>query len=757
MRRVYLVTSLCLLATVAYSAQTGRFTEAQRSFWSFQPVEMPDVPDVGDDSWVGNPVDAFVLSRLEENGLEPNPPADRRTLLRRVTIDLTGLPPTEAEIEAYLADDTPDAFSKVVERLLASPAYGERWGRHWLDVARYADSDGFKADATRPHIWRYRDYVIEAFNDDKPYDRFIREQIAGDELYPGSREALVAMGFNRHWIDETNAAGIITRRQETLDEITSATGAAFLGLTVACARCHDHKFDPILQKDFYRLQAFFANTSFGDGPLPIADPVERRAYEEQLARWEEATRTIREEMERIVAPLREPNAPAYFEEPVQEAILMDPAKRDSTQAMWFHTASNRVVFTGDPDDRRLGRLDDEAGVARYKELREQLAGFEDLKPAPPDEGQFMIDISPTAPPIHVLAGGNPLAPVEEVQPGFLSILDPGDAPITPLPELESTGRRTALAEWLTDPDNPLTARVMVNRIWHHHFGRGIVATPGDFGRQGARPTHPELLDFLAAYFVVNGWSIKDMHRLILLSSTYRMSSAYREDAAAVDPDNDLLWRYERRRMEGEAIRDSILFVSGLLNPEMGGPGVYPPVPSGYVSELSSTAAAGGWQIEEDQRQNLRRSVYIFQRRNLPYPMVHAFDGANMFQPWHSRSHTVTPIQSLEMLNDELVVEYATAFAGRLLGDGSGATEAWEYVDPGFRLAFGRGASAEELQSAAAFLEQQIPVMAARLADPNDERVPLPGSIPEGMDPAGAAALVDLCHMLLVSNEFLYID
>ena len=283
MRRLCVFLALCLAATALYAAETNVFTDAQRSFWSLQPVTKPAVPAVKGKQWVKNSIDAFVLAKLEEKQLEPNKPADKLTLLRRVTIDLTGLPPTQQEAQAFLSDSSATAYEKVVDRLLASPAYGERWGRHWLDVARYADSDGFKADGTRPYIWRYRDYVIKAFNDDKPYDRFVREQIAGDELYPGDPDALIAMGFNRHWIDESNAAGLFTRRQETLDDITNVTGATFLGLTFGCARCHDHKYDPILQKDYYRLQAFFANTSFGDGPLPLKDVAERKKYEEQKA------------------------------------------------------------------------------------------------------------------------------------------------------------------------------------------------------------------------------------------------------------------------------------------------------------------------------------------------------------------------------------------------------------------------------------------------------------------------------------------
>jgi hypothetical protein len=742
--------------TLAIAAQPRAFSERQRSWWSLRPIVRPDLPAVRDPSWVATPVDAFVLARLEAAGLAPNPRADRRTLLRRATIDLTGLQPTEQEIERFQADTSPDAWSTVVDRLLVSPAYGERWGRHWLDVARYADSNGFKADETRPHIWRYRDYVVKAFNDDKPYDRFVREQIAGDELYPGNPEALVAMGFNRHWIDETNAAGLLLRRQETIDEMTSATGAVFLGMTIGCARCHDHKFDPILQKDYYRLQAFFANTVAGDGPLPLTDPDARRAYEAKQAEWEAKTRDIRAEMDAILAPLRLSRAQSgsnTFEDEVKEAIFLEPVRRDPFQAVIARTAEPRVELPGDPDARTLRTLKPDA-AARYAELKKQLAEFDAVKPARLEEGQYMVDLSATAPPTYVLKGGNLQARLEEVRPGFLTILDPGDAVIAPPPGLHSTGRRSALAAWLTDPKNPLPARVMVNRVWHYHFGRGLAATPGDLGLMGARPTHPELVDYLASTFQ-RGWSIKALHRLIMLSNTYQQSSSANPRSAAVDPDNKLLWRYERRRMEAEAIRDSMLQVSGMLNPAMGGPGVFPPLPPGTISELSATAAAGGWRTETDPARANRRSVYIFVRRNLRYPMLQDFDSANTFESHAVRTNTVTAAQSLDLLNNDLMLDWARGLAGRAIKDAG--TDLLAQVDRVFRLAYGRRATVEEQEIVTAFLERQMPLLAERLATGGETPPPVPRDLPPGVDTVRAAALVDLSHMLLSSNEFLYIE
>jgi Protein of unknown function (DUF1553)/Protein of unknown function (DUF1549) len=746
---------LALSAGIVYTAESDTFTPAQRSYWAFQPVKKSLVPAVKNQQWVKTPIDSFVLAKLEEAGLQPNPPADRLTLLRRATIDMTGLPPTQEEIQQFLADKSPNAWEKVVDRLLASPAYGERWARHWLDVARYADSNGFKADETRPNIWRYRDYVIDAFNSDKPYDRFIKEQIAGDELYPGDPDALVAMGFNRHWTDETNAAALFPRRQETLDDITTATGEAFLGLTFGCARCHNHKFDPILQKDYYRLQAFFANTSFGDGPIPLKDPTQRRKYEAQKAMWEEQTKDIRAEMDKLVEPLRTAKLESgshTFEEAVKEAILMDPSKRDPLQAMMYHTAGPRVTFGEEPDARTLRSLKGD-DAKRYAELKKQLAAFDSLKPAPLPQGQFMIDIGPKAPPTYILRGGNLDLKGEEVQPGFLSILDPTDAKVTALPN--ATGRRSALAAWLTDPKNPLVARVMVNRIWHYNFGTGIVSTPGDFGRMGARPTHPELLDYLSANFVDNGWSIKNLQRQILLSNTYQQSSDTQTKAAEQDPDNKLLWRWSRHRMEAEAVRDSMLFTSGLLNTKMGGPGVFPPVPAGTISDLSATAAAGGWKTEKDASQNNRRSVYIFVRRNLRYPMLQEFDSANTFESCDFRKNTVTPSQSLDLLNNDLILEWAQALAGRVLNDSGMTPDA--QIERAFKLAYGRAPSPEEQKVTADFLARQIPIMAQRIAADAKTKPPMPVNMPAGADPARAAALVDLSQMLLDSNQFLYIN
>lgn len=715
--------AVSLLGGSTSESKSKGFTAMQKRWWAFQPVMRQEVPPVRAKGWVQNEIDAFILAKLEEKGIQPNPRADKVTLIRRASLAVTGLPPRPEEVQAFLADNSAKAWERVVDRLLASPHYGERWARHWLDVARYADSEGFKSDETRPNVWRYRDYVIQSFNEDKPYDRFVREQIAGDELYPGDANALVAVGFNRHFPDESNAANIMQRRQELLNDITDTVGLAFLAMTVGCARCHDHKFDPILQKDYYRLQAFFANTRIEDGA--VLESRERRAeWERRHQAWMAATADVRAEIEALLKPKYEAKYQerfSRFPEEIQAVITMEPARRNPYQWQMFHKAKPQITFT----EQEIAAMLRGAEKEQYLELKGRLAAFDHLKPEPPAVAQTMIDNGMEAPKTYLLAGGAWNSPQEEVEPGFLSILDPAAAKIEALPELNSTGRRAALARWLTDPGNPLTARVMVNRIWHYHFGKGIVATPNDFGVMGERPTHRELLDQLAWRFMQEGWSMKKLHKTILMSSTWQQSSQYREEAAAKDPDNKLLWRFHRRRLEAEAIRDSMLHVSGLLNLKMGGPGVFPPLPPGVETR-------GGWKKEEDPDEARRRSVYIFVRRNMRYPMLEVFDLPDTHESCGRRMATVSSMQALELLNNDLVWEWAGAFARRVANDSGLTPEA--QVDRAWRLALSRPATDAERRDAVAFLERQ-----EKLAGSRD------------------AALLDFCHMLLNSNEFLYLN
>jgi hypothetical protein len=721
------------------------FTPAQRRLWWLKPAEAQTVPAVRNRTWAKTRIDRFILARLEEKGIQPNPAADKITLLRRATLDITGLLPTPEETQDFVSDQSPQAWEKVVDRLLASPRYGERWARHWLDLAHYADSEGFKSDETRPHVWRYRDYVIRAFNSDKPYDCFLSEQIAGDEMFPNNPDALVATGFTRHYPDESNARNLFQRRQEILNDVTDTVGSVFLGLTFGCARCHDHKFDPILQKDYYRLQAFFAAVH-SENNVPIVSAAEIGQYQQKRAEWEEKTRHIREEMARLVETPREEmyrNEFVKYPEAIQHAITTAPDKRTAEQWQMFY--QSRILLGGFTEQQAARHLKGDA-AARYAELSKALAGFDALKPAELPVAQVMIETGTGAPETHVLGAGAWDAPREEVQPGFLTIVDPGDAKVGSVPVPGKTGRRSALARWLTDPANPLTARVIVNRIWHHHFGRGIVGTPSDFGLMGERPTNRELLDDLAVRFVEQGWSMKKLHREILLSAAWRQSSAWRAEAAAADPDDKLLWRFPRRRLEGETIRDTMLQVSGVLNYKEGGPGVFPPMPPGVVTR-------GGWNDTEDAREAARRSVYIFVRRNTRYPMLETFDMPDTHESCSRRNSTITPAQALELMNDDLVFNWARAFAGRVLNDPGLSREA--QIERAWRLAYNRPPTRTELDLASAFFDRQVPVLQERIA--RDDKPTVPEGLPAGADPVQAAVLVDLCHMLFASNEFVTLN
>jgi Protein of unknown function (DUF1553)/Protein of unknown function (DUF1549)/Planctomycete cytochrome C len=742
--------NLRLRAAIAPAgAQTAdkKFTDAQRRFWAFQKVTKPPLPSVKATSWVRTPIDAFILAKLEEKNLQPNPPADKVTLIRRAYFDLIGLPPTPEQVQAFVADASPRAFEKVVDELLASPHYGERWGRHWLDLARYADTQGFKADETRPNMWRYRDYVIESLNQDKSYDRFVKEQIAGDELYPNEPAAKVATGFNRLWPDESNLANPIIMRQEILDDITDTTASVFLGLTYGCAKCHDHKFDPILQKDYYKLEAFFAGITNSDHASLLSGE-EAVRYDRQYAEWDSKTREIRAAMSSILDEIRlakTRDAIGMFPKEALDAVFTAPEQRTAMQWQMYYRSASRL-----PADEALEKALQGEAKARYAALKKELAQYDAIKPAAPPVAQIMIDQGREAPPTHILAKGVWDAPLDEVQPGFLTILDPSPAKIVAPEGLNSSGRRTALANWLADANNPLTARVMVNRIWNDHFGLGIVGTPSDFGVMGERPSNPQLLDYLASTFVENGWSIKKMHRLIMLSNAYQQSSAYQAQAAGIDPGDRLLWRFERRRLEGEVIRDSMLYVSGELNPKMGGPGVFPPLPPG-VSMPRSTYL--NWKTELDRAEANRRSIFVFVKRNLRYPMFEAFDFPDTHESCPRRNTTVTPTQPLTLMNDELVMEWSRALASRVLNDSG--LNAGQQVERAYRLALARAPKPEEAAAVLDFLTQQSILTGQRLA--KNEKLPLPDAIPQGMSPAMAAAFVDLCHALLNSNEFLYMN
>ncbi len=712
------------------AAPADRFRPHQRRYWAFQPVKTAAPPKIAATDWARNPIDAFVAAKLEEKAIAPSPATDRVTLLRRAYFDLTGLPPSVDAVQSFLADQSPDAYEKVVDRLLASPQYGERWARHWLDLARYAESDGFRADDIRPNAWRYRDYVIRSFNAGKPYDRFVQEQIAGDELWPDDLDARVATAFHRHYPDEYNAQNLRQRRQQILDDVTDTVGSVFLGMTFECARCHDHKFDPILHTDYYRLQAFFSNIS-ADDEFPMLSKAEYADYQRKLAVWEEKTASIRSEMSALLTAARTKSHKARYMAYVDEVqqALDKPLEQRTPIELWM--ADKAKYFMNPAEESLANGLKGEA-KEKWAKLKAQLDEFKELRPAPVPKGTGLTELTSQPIPSHVLLGGAYNRPGDPVAPGFLTILSPGDAVVTPPTNgVNSTGRRTALAKWLTAPDNPLTPRVMVNRIWHHHFGRGLVATTSDFGIMGERRTHSELLDWLAAEFVRSGWDMKHMHRLIMSSSTYRQSSNFRAAAAAKDPANQLLWRYERRRLEGESIRDTALSVSGLLNPELYGPSVRPPLPKGV--------AESAWKSSPDLASHHRRSIYTFLRRNNLYPMLDVFDMPDTHTSCGRRGVTTTAPQALTYLNSDQTIDWARSFANKVL---AAAPSDWKaQVDEAYRMAYSRPPSPAERDMALTFFEQHQNTIAEK--QPSAQ--------------VHAAVLADFCHALFNSSEFIYIN
>jgi hypothetical protein len=664
-----------------------------KDWWAFQKPVRPAVPETGDARWAKNPIDAFTYRKLVEKGLQPAPRADKTTLARRAYLDLIGILPSPAEVDAFVNDNAPDAFARLVDRLLESPHYGERWGRHWLDVARYADSGGYEHDFDYPAAWRYRDYVVKAFNEDKPYDRFLREQLAGDELEKVTFETVTATGFNRvgptvGYREKDNPQ----YRYNYLDDMIGTTSRAFMGLTVNCARCHDHKFDPIKQVEYYRMMAvFFPYINY---EWPLAPPGEVAAYEQKKAAVEARIQPLKERIAEILKPYREiafEQKLKEFPEEIQIAVHTPEEERTEGQKL---LAAQVASVSG-----RLDTLITEEHRAEIKTLEAEILEIEKDRPEElpfamgirdgdfrfsPDgrgdevqpgkgdrifydfEGTFVpVAGKPYEPPqARILPSADYHDQGDVVEPGFLGVLSDGKPP-TELPPSNghvTTGRRRALAEWLLSPDHPLTARVMVNRIWQNHFGRGIVATASNFGKLGQLPTHPELLDWLATEFVRKGWSIKSMHRLMMNSESYQMSSSFFEEAnAKKDPRNDFLWRYRSRRLEAEIIRDTILAAAGNLNLEMGGKPFFPPIPK----EVQESYPNGKWTANEEGPAVWRRSIYTYFKRGLRYPMFDVFDLPNLNVTCESRVTTTVPTQALTLLNNSFVLDQASYFAQRV--------------------------------------------------------------------------------------------
>jgi len=638
--------------------------------WLLRKPKLETAPAVKNAAWVKNPIDAFVLARLEAKGLSPGPPADRRALIRRLYFDLIGLPPAPEEIQQFQSDPSPVAYEKLIDTLLADTRYGERWARHWLDLARFAETDGFAIDGERPTAWRYRDYVIRSFNKDKPYDLFVKEQLAGDELndkraVPEDRsERLVAMGFLRMATWEADANFKTQLRQDFLNEVTGTTASVFLGLTVGCARCHDHKYDPIPQRDFYRMQSFFAATRVEERPAPFLKIENPHGMKQLQRQYEDEAEIAGEEFSKLEAALKQ-KTKGDFAKAIKD-------KKDVT-----YSDEERKSYEG---ARNRARRVNEAAL-RYRPVAYSVSDV-----VPPQV--------PAVAETFVLAGGELAGRGEKVDPGFPQCVV-GKAEDAKIPFAGgSSGRREALAEWIASPDNPLTARVMVNRIWQHHFGEGLVRTPNDFGKNGDKPSHPELLDWLAARFVERKWSIKGMHKLMLLSNTYQQSTGHPEwkQYAKVDPDNRLLWRMNWLRLDSEVLRDSILAASGRLEKTAGGPGVF--------FNISQDVADGfeffKW-FPSDEKEQLRRTIYAFQRRSVMMPLMEVFDGANMSESCSRRQITTVAPQAFTLLNGELTNTEAKHFAARVMELAGPDRE--RQIDKAFHFALGRSPSIREKNEA----------------------------------------------------------
>lgn len=673
----------------------GVISDEDRQWWAFQPVKAVQPPADGE-GWARNPVDRFIAQKLQERSLTPAPEASRRVLIRRVMFDLHGLPPTPAEIEAFVNDPDPHAYEKLIDQLLESPRYGERAARHWLDLVRYADSDGYRLDSYRPDAWRYRDYVIRSFNSDKPYDRFVQEQLAGDELFPGDPDAITATGYLRHWIYEYNQRDVRTQWDLILTDITDTTADVFLGLGLQCARCHDHKFDPLLQKDYYRLQAFLSNILPRDN-VTAATPEQMATYTAQLKIWEARTASIREQIEALEAPMRVKvahDATERFPEDIRKMMRTPAEQRTPFEHQLAELAYQQVIYEFNRLDGRFKGEQKE----KLLSLRRELAKFDALKPAPLPTVLAVQDVGPTASPTVI-----PKYKDEPIAPGIITILDPKPYPVKPVATApNSTGRRAALAHWITRPDNPLTARVMVNRVWQDHFGKGLAANASDFGKLGEAPSHPELLDFLADRFVRDGWSLKKLHRLVLNSAAYRQSAdhPHPETGRLSDPENRLLWRGTVRRLEAEQIRDAVLAASGELDLNAGGPGAASAVP--------------------------RRTIYTKILRNVRDPLLDVFDAPFWFSSTASRDTTTTPVQSLFLINSQFMLQRAAAFARRLAREEASNDSA--RVTRAYQLAFGRTPTEAETQAALEFVTQQMKRIDPEKAA-SDEAAFLAGKIP----------------------------
>jgi hypothetical protein len=779
-KALYLAVALSFAAAVVSAADQDKPAAAPAKdapaavskAWAYTPAVAPAEPTVSRKKWVRTPVDAYVLAKLEAKGIKPSPEADRATFIRRATLDTWGILPTPEEVKAFENDKSPNAYEKLVDRLLASHHFGERQARRWLDLARYADSTGFQNDNTRPNNWRYRDYVINAFNTDKPFNRFIQEQLAGDELWPDSQEARIATGFLAGYPDNFNSRDLVQRKYQIETDMTDLVGETFLAATIGCARCHNHKMDKVSQKEYFQLQAFFANTSVNE-KTPLAKGSETefdKAYQKQQAAYNEATKDIRAKMKAILDTVRADGRQYYNERYLSDSreSIFKPEKDWNALDRWVNwrklaVASDQEIIaflkrTAEEKDRADFKPENVAKYEEYKSLQDQLKKFDKLRPAKGSANYTTVFelTNKEVPETHVRFTGIHEKPLEAVDPGIPALWGGKEVKLDIPPTDKSSGRRTALAKWVSSDTNPLTARVYANRVWAQYFDKGIVATVADFGRAGAKPTHPELLDHLATDFVKNGWDVKRLHREILLSSTYRQSSNERADVQKVDPKNELLAVYPRKRLEAEEIRDSLLYASGLLVDKVGGPSVFPPVLKNGDGGGKSRDFAGNraWTVSEDKEDWYRRSLYVFTRRSYPYPITQNFDPANPNNPHHKRDVTTTPLQALTMFNSDIVFEWSQALAGRVLNEAGNNEDA--QLNRVYEILFSREPNKAERAALKGFLaREQIAIREKAASGQFEVAVPRGLKDPGKVDPVRTAAFVDLVHAVANSNDFAY--
>ncbi|BBO31313.1 PSD1 and planctomycete cytochrome C domain-containing protein [Lacipirellula parvula] len=691
---------------------------AYQKHWAFVAPEKHEPPALEASphkSWVQTPIDAFILAQLEANNLQPAPKADKRTLCRRAYYDLTGLPPSEQQLEEFLADESPDAWEKLIDKLLASPHYGERWGRHWLDLVRFAETNSFERDGEKQYAWKYRDYVIRSFNDDKPYNQFVKEQLAGDELDEVTRDSIIGTGYYRLGIWDDEPADSVQARSDEMDDLIATTSQAFLGLTVGCARCHDHKIDPIPQKDYYGMAAFFADVT----------PFAERGDLQTNNQWDLTVPANAAERGERRQRIRTISREKYSMEQVGVKRMSGPDQRRSeTQRREGLLKAKLKDYLNDSEWEQYQQT-----LARLNDAQEDLKKLN--QKSAPDWALALARCNAPPEPTHLNVRGNPHVPGEVVEPRFPQLFGVEQPTIPAAPAgARSAGRRKVLADWIASNDNMLTSRVIANRVWQHHFGRGLVRSANNFGELGDVPTHPELLDWLAIWLTEHEWKLKPLHRLIMTSSAYQMSSQADAAALAADPLNDNLWRFDLRRLGAEELRDATLAASGKLNLEMYGPSFYPEMSPEVLATQSMPGQ--GWGKSSSKEQS-RRSVYIYVKRSLLTPLLTAFDFPDVDASCEARFNTTQPGQALSMLNGQFANEQAGYLANRVRTEAGDDPK--DQVARAIEITLGREATKEEIADGLELLNQ---LTKEHNRDPQE-------------------ALRYWCLVALNQNEFLYLD